>query len=207
MPACTQRLAALGLALLAGCSMPPAALTIQGPLQLPASAPAAAEAVVELRDTTDDHVLTEQRQLLREAGDTLPFGLQVPRGRLIPGHTFSVRGALLAQGWAQWLSEPVAVDVQRSSIDLGTLVLTPARRPLAFATHIDCGGRLFSVGMAGDLLTLRDGDRSVALQAVPTAAGERLEAVGDASTFVHTRGRAATVGAGGVVYTGCSLLR
>jgi len=210
MRSCTSRLGALALLGLAGCGMPqaqPSDLRIHGWLLLPAAAAVSGELVVELRDATEDRVLTEQRQPLRGRAAALPFRLQLPRAQLTPGHAFSVRAALLAEGWAQWLSEPVAVDPSRSDIDLGTLALVRSQRPLAFQTRIDCAGRIFVIGMAGDVLTLRDGDASVALKPVDSAPDERFEAVGDASTFVQTHGRAATVSVGGSVYAGCSLSR
>jgi len=185
----------------------PSDLRIHGWLLLPAAAAVSGESVVELRDTTDDQVLTEQRQALRGRAAALPFRLQLPRAQLTPGHAFSVRAALLAEGWAQWLSEPVAVDPSRSAIDLGTLALVRSQRPLAFQTRIDCAGRIFIVGMAGEVLTLRDGAKSVELQPAASAPDERFEAVGDASTFVHTQGRAATVSVSGSVYADCSVSR
>jgi hypothetical protein len=61
--------------------------------------------------------------------------------------------------------------------------------------------------MAGDVLTLRDGETSYPLKAVTAAPEDRLEAVGDSSTFVQTQGRSATVGIGGSVYAECSVSR
>jgi hypothetical protein len=206
----TGRLALLLLLGLGGCGIPASPLQdlrVSGQLQLPGDVVARGEAVVELRDTTADRVLAEQRQPLLGNTAALPFQLQLPRDRLVPGQTLSVRAAVLAEGWAQWLSEPVAVDPQRGSIDLGTLVLLRAQRPLAFQTRIDCAGRSFIVGMDGDVLTLRDGARSYALEPVAAAPGDRMEAVGDASTFVHTQGRSATVSVAGAVYADCSVSR
>jgi len=210
MQTCMRRLAALVLLGLAGCSVPPSQpqeLTILGQLQLPHGEATPGEIVVELRDTADDRVLTEQRQPLRGNHAKLPFRLQLSRDRLTPGHALSVRAAVLAGGWARWLSEPVAVDPSRSSVDLGTLALARAQRPLAFQTRIDCAGRSFIVGMAGDVLTLRDGEKSYALDPVAATPDEHLEAVGDASTFVRTQGRSAALSVGGVVYEGCSVSR
>jgi uncharacterized lipoprotein YbaY len=205
-----RRLAAFFLVVLAGCGVPPGQpgeLTVLGQLQLPRSAATAGEAVVELRDTTDDRVLAEQRQPLRSHQTNLPFRLQLSRDALTAGHALNVRAAVLLEGWAQWLSEPVAVHAQRGSIDLGTLALARAQRPLAFQTRIDCGARNFVVGMAGDVLTLRAGEKSYALKALASAPDERFEAVGDASTFVWALGRSATVSVGGSVYAGCSVSR
>lgn len=87
-------------------------------------------------------------------------------------------------------------------------MLVRAQQPLAFQTRIDRAGRSFVVvGMAGDVLTLRDGERSYALESVAAAPGDRLEAVGDSSTFAQTQGRSATVGIGAAIYAGCSVSR
>jgi uncharacterized lipoprotein YbaY len=204
------RLAALLLLGLAGCAMTPeqtAPLRIHGELRLVGAAATSGEAVVELRDTTLDEVLAETRQPLPGDDRALPFVLQLPRQQLQAGHAYSVRAAVLAQGWAQWLSEPVTMNPQQGNIDVGTLTLARSQRPLAFQTRIDCAGRIFVVGMAGDVLTLRDGTRSFELKPAATAPEQRFEAAGDASTFVLTQGRSATVGVGGAVYAGCKLLR
>lgn len=196
---------------LAGCGMTPGQpqdLTIRGRLQLPHGTAIEGEAVVELRDTTDDRVLTEQREPLDGSTTALHFQLQLPRHRWPTSHGLGVRAAVLAGGWAQWLSEPVAVGREaQGSIDLGTLALARAQRPLAFQTLIDCGGRRFVLGMGGEVLMLRDGEKSYALEPAVSAPDDRLEAVGDPSTFVWTQGRSATVSVGGVVYSGCSVSR
>ena len=118
-----------------------------------------------------------------------------------------VRAAVLAEGWAQWLSEPIAVDASGGSIDLGTLTLARAPRPLAFQTLIDCAGRSFVIGMAGEVLTLRDGEKSYALKPETTAPDQHFKAVGDVSTFVRTQGRSATVSVSGAIYAGCNVSR
>lgn len=187
----------------------PATLTVRGQLALPSAAkrPAGGQVVVELRDTRADRVLAEQRLPMDEAHPTQPFHLQLARERLPRGHGLSVRGALLDHGGQAWLSEPVAIDPTAVSLDLGTLSLARAPRPLAFQTHIDCRMRQFVVGMDGDTLTLRDGEQSFTLQPSAADPDQRFEAVGDASTFVHTHGTTATVAIRGVRYAGCSLLR
>ena len=188
---------------------PPTTLTIGGRLALPAASerPASGQVVVELRDLRADRVLAEQRLPLDGTQPTQAFQLQLPRERLPRGHGLSVRGALLAHGGAAWLSEPVAIDPAAVSVDLGTLQLARAPRPLAFQTHIDCRIRQFIIGMSGDTLTLRDGEFSFALQPSAAEPDQHFEAMGDPSTFVHTHGTTATVAIRGVTYAGCSLLR
>jgi uncharacterized lipoprotein YbaY len=202
-------LLALMAALLVGCGTPSPSLTIHGQLvaDVPITLSPDGLMVVELRDATADRVLTEQRQALRGLQAPLPFQLQLPREQLQPNHRLEVRGALLSQGWAQWLSAPMAIDASASAIDVGTLRLQRAARPLAFQSQIDCGTRRFIVGMHGDTMRLLDGDVGYDLRNVPVASGDRLEAVGDPATFVQAEGRRARVGIGGVVYGDCSVSR
>jgi uncharacterized lipoprotein YbaY len=197
------------LLLAAGCAATPPTVTIRGQLVADEriTLPPDGLMVVELRDTNTDQVLTEQRQPLRGLQSPLPFQLQLPRQRLQPDQRLEVRGALLSQGWAQWLSAPVAIDASAAAIELGTLRLQRAARPLAFQSQIDCGTRRFVIGVHGDTMRLLDGDATYDLREVPAAAGSRLEAVGDPATFVQTEGRHARVGLRGVVYADCSVSR
>ncbi|HYN58092.1 MAG TPA: YbaY family lipoprotein [Rubrivivax sp.] len=203
-------LAALAVLLAACGTQPPVStLSIRGQLAVPGRVelPPDAQMVVELRDETTDRVLAEQRQPLREISSPQPFDLQLPRDKLVPGQQLKLRGALLMQGWAQWLSAPLAIDPGQADIDIGTLSLTRAARPLAFQSTLDCGGRRFIVGMAGDTMRLLDGEMAHDLQAAPAASDSRLEAVGDSSTYVWADGSRATVSVRGVVFRGCTVQR
>jgi len=195
--------------LLAACgTQPPAStLSIRGQLAVPARVELQPDAqmVVELRDETDDRVLAEQRQPLREIASPQPFELRLPRDKLVPGQRLRLRGALLMRGWAQWLSAPVAIDAGLADIDIGTLPLARAARPLAFQSILDCGGRRFIVGMAGDTMQLLDGEMAYNLQAAPAASDSLLEAMGDSSTYVRADGLRATVSVHGVVFRGCTV--
>lgn len=204
-------LAALWASAIGAAAGPPpsAVLTIHGRVVLPDAAERSAggQIVVELRDTQTDRVLAEQRLPLDASAPTQRFRLRLPRAGLSRDQTLSLRGALLERGGTIRLSEPVAVDPASASVNAGALVLARAPRPLAFQTHIDCRLRQFVVGMAGDTLTLRDGEHSFALQPSAADPDQRFEAVGDPTTFVQTSGTAATVTVRGVTYAGCSLLR
>lgn len=188
---------------------PLAMLTIRGRLALPAPPlrPAQGQLVVELRDVHADRVLAEQRMAPHASAATQAFQLRLPHDRLPRNAALNVRAALLDRDGATWLSEPVAVEASPTPVDLGTLRLVRAPRPLAFQTRIDCGLRQFVIGMAGDTLTLRDGEQSFALQPSAADPDQQLVAVGDASTSVQLEGTTATVTVRGVIYAGCSLLR
>ena len=194
---------------LAGCGATPPTVTIRGQLvaDAPITLPPDGQMVVELRDVDADRVLTEQRQPLRGLQSPLSFQLQLPHERLQPGQRLEVRGALLSQGWVQWLSPPQAIDASAATIDAGALRLQRAARPLAFQSQIECGARRFVVGMHGDTMRLLDGDAAYDLRNVPAASGDRLEAIGDPATFVQIEGRQVRVGSRGVVYADCSVSR
>ena len=182
---------------------------LHGQVALPPDAerPAGGLLVVELRETTTDRVLTEQRLPLEGAGSALPFRLQWAHATAARKPVLRVRAALLACGQALWLSEPVAVDPLARSSDLGVLTLARAPRALAFQTEIDCRIRRFVVGMDGDRLVLRDGDHLHALQPDAGAPDQRYVAVEDPTIFVQVQGTTAEVAVRGARYAGCSLLR
>jgi hypothetical protein len=200
------------LALAAGGTAAPeplAVLTISGNIALPAAPlrPAQGQLVVELRDTHADRVLAEQRMPLEATAAMQAFQLRLPHDRVPRQALLAVRAALLDRGGPAWLSEPVAIDTATSPVDLATLHLARAPRPLAFQTRIDCGLRQFVIGMDGDTMTLRDGPQSFALRPSTLDPDRHLEAAGDVATYVHTTGTSATVAVRGLIYAGCSLLR
>jgi uncharacterized lipoprotein YbaY len=188
---------------------PPAGQELRGQVALPPDAerPAGGLLVVELRETTTDRVLTEQRLPLEGAGPALPFRLQWAHPPTPRQPVLRARAALLARGRALWLSESVAVDPLARSSDLGVLTLARAPRALAFQTEIDCRIRRFVVGMDGDRLVLRDGDHLHALQPDAGAPDQRYVAVEDPTIFVQVQGTTAEVAVRGARYAGCSLLR
>lgn len=192
---------AVAAALLGGCAAQ--TLVVGGRLASaePVAAPAAAQIVIELRGRADTPVLAEQREPL--AGRELPlrFELRVERDRLPPGAQPVVRAAIIADGWAQWLSAPVAVGATRGRVDVGDLTLAPAARPLAFQTVIDCAGRRFAVGVAGDAMQLQDG---AARHELRSAGGERMEAVDDPSTYVIADTTQTRVSIRGQVFEHCT---
>ena len=203
-------LLALMAAGLAGCGTPSPSLTIRGQLvaDVPITLPPDGLMVVELRDATADRVLTEQRQPLRGLQSPLPFQLQLPREQLQPSHRLEVRGALLSQGWAQWLSAagghrrfglghrrghaaPAACGTAAGLPVADRLRHAPLHRSACTATRCACSTAIRPTTCA----------RCRSLRA------SRLEAVGDPATFVQTEGRQARVGVRGVVYGDCSVSR
>ncbi|HRP29503.1 MAG TPA: hypothetical protein PLG77_13815, partial [Burkholderiaceae bacterium] len=98
------------------------------------------------------------------------------------------------------LSAPAAVGAAHGRVDIGDLTLAPAAQPLAFQTDIDCGGRRFVVGVADDAMQLQDGATRYALR---SAGDERMEAVGDASTYVIADSTQTLVSIRGQVFEHC----
>lgn len=196
--------AAAALLLAIGCGTPAPALVVAGRLvsAAPITAPDGAIVVVELRGSADGPVLAEQREPLRGRQPPLPFELRVGRERLPADARPVVRGAVLAQGWAPWLTDPVEVRAAAGRVDVGDLRLAAAAKPLAFQTVIDCGGRRFVVGMAGDTLRLLDGDAAFDLR---TKADGRMEAVDDPTTYVDADAGHAAVSIRGRVFDHCTL--
>lgn len=197
----TARAAAfIAAALLAGCAAPPLIVSGRVTSAERIAAPEPALFVVELRGGSGEPVLAEQREPL--AGRALPlrFELRVAADSLPPGARPVVRAAIVAGGRARWLSAPVAFGADRGRVDLGDLVLAPAARALAFQTIIECEGRRFVVGMAGDAMQLQDGERSVLLR---STGGERMEAVDDPTTYVIADARQTRVSVRGQVYERC----
>lgn len=194
--------AAAAAALGAGCGAPQAPLVVAGRLVSagPIDAPGGAIVVVELRAGTDGPVLAEQRGRLLDRQPPLAFELRLASDRVPPGSRPMVRGAVLAQGWTQWLSDPVEVRGQAGRVDVGELSLAPAARPLAFQTVIDCGQRRFVVGMAGDSLRLVDGDAAFDLR---TTADGRMGAKADPTTYVDADAGSTVVSIRGQVFDRC----
>lgn len=182
------------LLVLAGCAATPPSLRIEGRIEGPAAPAAAADWVVELRDERSGQVLAEQRGRVAQAQPPIPFVLQVDAARIEPGHRRSVRAALRVQGEVRWLSAPLLVQaLPPAVVDVGSLRLQPYVWPGGFASALDCGGRLLSVGYLGERLRLIDGSAVHELSAVPGHEPPRFARADDPATFVELDGDAATV--------------
>jgi hypothetical protein len=124
-----------------------------------------------------------------------------------PTHAHAVRGALLLQSRVGWLTEPHALDLLRSSADLGTLPLAPVQFPGAFASSLRCGERSITIGYIGDQLRLTDGEQVFDMVAATGAPGHRFELAGDPTTFVQLGEQTALVSVRGRDYERCIAAR
>lgn len=198
---------------LAGCAAPPpAVLPIAGVLAGPAAGSLAphAEWVVELRDAQgapDAPVLAEARGKVAPGQPPIAFTLAVPAQALRAARAPVLRGAVMEQGPATWLSAPQPVPPDaRAGFDAGSLRLEPHVHPGGFASRLDCGGRRVTIGFIGQGLRLSDGAQVFDLAAVPGAAPPRFELPGQPSTFVQVGEREATVSVQGRLYPRCVMV-
>ena len=94
-----------------------------------------AVAVVEIKpdDAADgDPVTAETRTELEGRQVPVPFTLEVPRAHLDAGKSYVLRGGILVAAEMRWLSDPVPVDVAETTLDVGTLTLSPYEAPPPF---------------------------------------------------------------------------
>lgn len=208
-------LTVIGAAVLAGCAAAPRpaapamALTVIGVLahRERVALPPDTLAIVELRDAAAPEgapPIAEQRIALEGRPTPVPFELRVERAKLVPGRQHAVRGGLVVGRRPAWASDAVAVDATRGGpVDVGTLWLQRVQF-LAFASTFRCGEREVRLGIAeDDQLRLTVGAEGFDVQEVRVASGAKFEAVGDPSTFLWSKGDAATVEVRGTALPAC----
>ena len=89
-------------------------------------------AIVELKpdDAPDGASVTAETRIhLHGRQVPVAFALDVPRAHLDPSATYVLRGAILVDSQLRWLSDPVAIDTQSATVDVGTLRLSPYEAP------------------------------------------------------------------------------
>lgn len=204
-------LGCLAVSFLAGCAAgggPGGALTIRGQLMYRerVALPAESVAIVELARAQDGRVVAEQRQALAGRQVPVPFELKAHPSVLEDGAVYFLRGAIARDGRTDWVSDPVEVRARPDIIEVGTLTLQPYQ-PVAFSSHLACGDRTASVGVARigqrDILQLTVGSERFELYETPTASGSRYEAVNDPKTFIWFKGQRATLAVHGESYPAC----
>ncbi|MCU0928315.1 MAG: YbaY family lipoprotein [Burkholderiaceae bacterium] len=164
-------------------------------------------AIVELRDAAAPEgasVVAEQRIELRGRQPPVPFELRVDRSRLDPGRAYAVRGGVIVGRLPAWASDAAAVDATRGGpIDVGTLWMQRVQW-LAFASTFRCGDREVRLGIAdGQRLRMTVGGEAFDMQEVRVASGSKVEAVGDPSTFLWSKGDVATLQVRGAAMPAC----
>ena len=171
-------------------------LSITGALSYRAriALPPKARAIVELREgsTDDGPVIAEYHMELKGKQVPLPFELVVSRTSLMPGKTYSVRGAVFVDGRPTWVSNPAAIDPAAGSIDVGTLSMLPAPRG-AFSSVLSCGDERVTVGFSQTALLLTVGGKTFEMRRIEAASGARYEAVEDPTTTLWNEGDRQTI--------------
>lgn len=92
-------------------------------------------AIVEIRaaDAAEaDTVLVETRIEMGSRQVPVPFSLEVERERFAEGKTYLLRGGILSGLTIAWLTDPVEIDPNTDSVDLGTLLVKAHRTPPPF---------------------------------------------------------------------------
>jgi heat shock protein HslJ/uncharacterized lipoprotein YbaY len=202
-------------AVIAGCTTPHGAspstggahsgLVIRGSLGYAAriALPPEAEAIIEVRAASAEGALLAERRFALEGRQVpIPFELTVDRARLTATRVPVLRGTIRVAGRPDWLSPAVAVDRAAASIDVGTLMLTPARTD-SVTRYLSCGEQSASLGGRDGATWLNVGARRFDLRAVAAASGAKYEAPGAAGTTLWDRGERALLVVDGVAYPEC----
>jgi uncharacterized lipoprotein YbaY len=189
-------------AVIAGCTTPHGAspstggahsgLVIRGSLGYAAriALPPEAEAIIEVRAASAEGALLAERRFALEGRQVpIPFELTVDRARLTATRVPVLRGTIRVAGRPDWLSPAVAVDRAAASIDVGTLMLTPARTD-SVTRYLSCGEQSASLGGRDGATWLNVGARRFDLRAVAAASGAKYEAPGAAGTTLWDRAAA-----------------
>ena len=137
-------------------------------------------------------MITEYRMELKGKQVPLPFELVVSRTSLMPGKTYSVRGAVFVDGRPAWVSNSAAIDPAAGSIDVGTLNMLPAP-PGAFSSVLSCGDERVTVGFSQTALLLTVGGKTFEMRRIEAASGARYQAVEDPTTTLWNKGDHQTI--------------
>lgn len=185
--------------------------TLSGSLDYrsPTALPTDSVAVVELLSALDDRVLSAQRQELEGKQAPVAFAVKVPVSKLSPGVYYRLRGTIFQHDRALWVSDPVEVSLDGRTLELGTLLLHPARTA-AFTSRLDCGGRSATVGMVvennQDHFRLLLGDERIELRPTASASGSRYIGIGVPATEVWFHGDKARLTLRSAVLPECSVV-
>jgi heat shock protein HslJ/uncharacterized lipoprotein YbaY len=143
-------------------------------------------AVVELRDSNADTVISEMRIPLMGRQVPILFEVTEARSRFPAGGAYSVRGAVIERGSLTWTSDAVPIDTKSAvPIDVGMLTMKRVEPPMK---AWDCGEQRIRTGLSGGTMRLRIAEETLELRQVVTASGAKYEAVGDPTTYLWNKG-------------------
>ena len=168
--------------------------------------PSTARAIVECREGTsaDGPLVVATASDLNGAQVPVPFQLDVPRGRLVPGRFYGVRGAVFVDGIPRWVTNPEALETGADSMNLATWWMRQADEG-DFRSTLTCGEERVGIRYRPDAMLLTVGTETFVLKPVPAASGARYEAVGDSTTSLWNKGDRALVVVRGRQLTECLL--
>lgn len=192
--------AALGLAVLAGCQSTgadtrPERLAVQGALTYPEriALPADSMARVELRrfDAAGDRVTAELEIPLQGRQVPIPFLLEtgIETGAAA---VYELRGGVTLAGRAFRVTRPLMLDPAAGEIDLGMLRLLPVDQ-VAFGTHFLCGSVDLLFGAEGESTRMVVNGQVFDMAPARAASGALYRALGQETTFFHGKGKEALV--------------
>jgi heat shock protein HslJ/uncharacterized lipoprotein YbaY len=166
--------------------------------------PPEALAIVELSDPTvpGGRLVAEQRIALEGRQVPIPFTLAVERAALLPEQTYFVRGVVLSDGLAAWITDEVPLDPSVKSLDLGTIMMRPYE-PIPFASELVCGDQPIRVGFLEDRMRLQVGDRIFDLRQALSGSGARYVAFADPTTSFWSKGDRGMLEIAGMAYPEC----
>ncbi|WP_304640098.1 META domain-containing protein [Pseudomonas sp.] len=165
------------------------------------------EAIVELvrlQVEAEPNEQTVADQQIGLVGRQVPinFTLEVPRSLLGADERYELRARIRESGKVSWQADALPLGTLEESLDLGELVLLPARSA-GFSSILECGQLQISAGYEGaDLILQVAGDRYRMLP-VRSASGARFEAEGDPSTRFSSKGENALLVLQGQPYPEC----
>ncbi|EGV19920.1 META domain-containing protein [Thiocapsa marina] len=166
--------------------------------------PPDALAIVELIDPSvpGGRLVAEQRMTLDGRQVPIPFALALERTALIPDQTYSIRGAVLSGGLANWVTDEVPLDPAVESLDLGTIMMRPYE-PIPFANELVCGDQPIRVGFLEDRMRMQVGDRTFDLRQAISGSGARYVALADPTTSFWSKGERGMLEIAGTAYPEC----
>ena len=186
-------------------------VTLSGSLDYrsPTALPTDSVAVVKLVSALDGRVLSAQEQDLDGKQAPVEFMVKVPLFKLSPGVDYRLRAEISQRNRALWVSDPVEVRLDDRTLELGALLLHPARTA-AFTARLDCGGRSATVGMVQennqDRYRLLLDDERIELRPTASASGSRYVGIGVAATEVWLNGDKARLTLRSAVLPECTVV-
>ena len=182
-------------------------VTIRGALAYRAriALPKQAVAVVELRGDsgTDGAVVAEQRIELNGKQVPVPFELIVDRSTLAGKPPYQIRGGIVVAGRPAWSTALVVIDETVDSVDLGTLLMSPARTG-AMTVALACGEQTVVARFDPGAAQMTAGEQTYALREARASAGTKYVARDNSDTAIWNESARTRVKLEGRILADCA---